>query len=219
METKFARALTVALSILYVAFGVSCIDSSVAKKPGDMWIEQSEKVLLDANEKGIAASILTIDAAGDRLTAAASDFREEENRCIIYVVPFNNPLVDEMLSTVNKKYHEALIYSIIVHEMGHCVENMDYPERIPVDWETSTDVRNEGFADVYSLALVAKNYPDAFKRIVRHLNLTRRETLRHGPKYQRYDTIDFLDRSDEIMEMSKTHTAEEVANYIVYGSA
>ena len=208
---KLTYAFVATLALLY--------PTSITPSVSDQWLKQANTVQQLAASDGMEVDLHVVSANGKNFGPAATAYLTKKDggkACGFFLIVENSPNVDIVLSGTAKEDRDDLIYSILVHELGHCSQYYTHAELIPADINKSRDRRNEGYADVYALVTIAQQKPYFYSKAVNFFRKIRKNAGRMFMDDERYDTIEYLDQAKKILRLAATHRADDIANFIVY---
>ena len=163
------------------------------------WIAAAADAVAYGQAQGIP---ITLDVqAGDGLPGHTPvGIASEGGRCTLIVSARNNPTADKVSAMIDPALLDLFLAGAAIHELGHCHRRLQgYPHNekllpavswiAPVrDWFNRRVRTEEAYADMTTVAWVARHHPDRFAPIVNEL-------LRVRMRFRepRHDTLPWLE--------------------------
>lgn len=188
-----------------------------------MWLQEAVKIQAIAKKEGKSSLLTFTDSKGERTSPASVRFLKDGKKksCQFLVNEFNNPFMVLVFRDSNPDDKALLMLAILAHELGHC----DQFYRLSKQIKLKDGNKNEGYADVYALALMAQLHPDRYDAVVAlfvhlrtNLNTVKQDGITIYPANPIYDTMVFVNQAAKIKKLAKKYKPEDVTRHIVYGT-
>ncbi len=189
-------------SVLCTALALATLSGQASAGPAAteaQWIAAAEQAVHYARGQGMPIS-LEVQAGNGLPGHTPIGISSEKGRCTLIVSARDNPTADKVSTMVAPELQDVFLAGAAMHEVGHCHRRLQgYPHNekllplvswiTPVrDWFNRRVRTEEAYADMTTVAWIARHHPERFVPVV--TTLLRLRTRFREP---RHDTLPWLE--------------------------